>query len=1794
MYKSFLLLLCGIICAGIIHAQSCWQDVSKNSVPVGGERRIVPLKFRSVELNRPAVQSVLAAAPDAYSPTGAAENLPVLSIPTPDGGTARFNIQETPVMAPSLQAKYPEIRCYTGRGIDDPFAKIKIDMTPWGFHAMVLSPGHDAWFVDPMIHGNADYYVVYFKKDYLPQNQNTAWSCATETPDDAKVLTGSPVQTPLQNPEQGDTKLRRYRLALACTGEYATFQGGTKPLVLAAMNTTMNRVNGVYETDLGITMQIIANDDQLIFLNASSDPYSNNDGGTMLGQNQTTCNNIIGAANYDIGHVFSTGGGGVAYLGVICDNTYKARGVTGSSAPVGDPFDIDYVAHEMGHQFGAEHTFNGTQGACSGNASAADAVEPGSGTTIMAYAGICGSNDLQPHSDAYFHANSLQSITAYAIYGPGNTCAEKISYTNHNPTVNGGADYTIPKSTPFALTAVGSDVDADTLTYCWEQMDAGITANPPASTSTSGPLFRSFSPGASPVRVFPRLQDIVNNTNPTWEELPSVGRTMNFRVVVRDNDWQVGCTAEDDVRLTVAASAGPFLVTAPNTNVTWVSGSTETVTWDVANTTASPVNCAQVRISLSTDGGYTYPYVLADHETNDGSAGIIVPLLPVTTTTCRVKVEAVGNVFFDISNANFTVIPAPTFYMTTSTDVVTGCAGEQASFNLIIDQLLNFDTAAQITISGAPTGSTVLIGTNPVTPPDTSTVTIDGLTPAMAGTYTLNIQAVAGSVTRNASVTLNVFAGLPAAATLASPADGAGNVPSIADLNWGATSGVTYEVEVATNPSFNAGSIVYTQTSSDSIAHLTGLGYGTVYYWRVHSETACGEGPLSAVYAFQTGVSACDSVRAATGLPITIDGASVNTIISTISVADSNSIEDVNVNVGISHTWVGDLSAWLVSPFNDSILLFDRPGYPAEQFGCSNDDIAVTFDSESPLDAASLENSCNDTPPALSGTYQPITSLTALNGHSALGNWQLIVTDAYDEDGGALSNWNLSFCFPATVPPGSLLTNAPLDVISGGTGVITNGHLALTLSGNSDQGRFVLLSLPEHGTLTLSGVTLGIGDEFTQADIDGGLVSYTNNDDQHTSDSFQFDALDSNNNAWVHNETFQINVLLNNLAATATVTHQLLCHDDTDGEITVNATGLDGNYTYSLNGGTAQNSNIFSGLSAGTYTLVVTGQYGFTVSTQATIDSPVAIVASASAVGTDVTITATGGTGQLTYSINGVDFQSSNLFAGLAFGSYTFTVKDENGCTATVDFVLTPNPPSASIVIQHGITCSGGNNGEIAAVVTGGQSPFTYQLNNQPAQSDSIFTGLSAGTYTIVVTDVVGGSSSATVTLTAPPAITASADVVLNTLTVTASGGTGALEYSLDGTNFQPSPVFANLANGNYTITIRDENGCTTSITAQVNVPPLLLSATVTGEIHCFGDQSGEITALGTGGIPPYQYKLDNGAYQPDAVFTGLAAGDYTVWVKDALGTEFSIVVQVNQPTLLEVTVNVTGKSATPDISGGTAPYQFTSDAPNPDLHNLPNGTYGLTITDANGCSTETTFTIDVAPLVASLSATDVSCHDLADGSLTLVIDGGTEPYTWNGMPVTNGQTVSNLAAGTYTATITDADGTTVAVSGTILAPPALVLNTTAFGNNIAASGSGGTPPYEYSLNGGTYQSDSTFNNLPAGTYTVTVRDAHGCTTVGEMVILNSSTVEPADVWGLVVSPNPGSGLFTLDMSEAPASLHASVYDAAGRRVRSLDLQPGKSAFSTVLDIREMPNGIYLLRLTDGQHWGSVRLSKIE
>ncbi len=629
-----------------------WTYVEQSQVPQSLTSFIRVEEYKLATLDAAGIQSQLALAPPSLIEP-ASENT-IISVPTPDGTFESFNVYATSIMAPELAAKFPEIRTYAGQGIDNPASTVFFDLTPQGFHAQVRSP-EGTYYVDPYSNLSREFYAVYAKGT---SNVDTGFH---ELEADLNQLRGDGVSDGGGSTDSGSiqsrsgTHLRTYRLAVAATGEYTVFHGGTVATGQAAIVTAVNRLAGIYQTELSISFQLVANNDRLVFTDPATDGYTNNNGGAMLAENQAKVDTIIGNANYDMGHVFSTGGGGVARLASVGVNGIKAQGVTGLPTPIGDVFYVDFVAHEMGHQFGGNHSFNGVAGNCPAR-NGSTAYEPGSGSTIQAYAGICASDDLQPNSDPYFHSVSLDEMVRHVDVTIPNV-GTRVATGNSIPVISAGLDFVIPARTPFVLTAVGSDADpGDQLTYDWQQRDLGPARSVNLGDDGVGPLFRVWTPTASPSRTFPRLSDLVNNVVVIGERLPTTTRPLNFRVVARDNRAAAGAFDDDNMRISVIDTGTPFAVVTPNTNVSWEGLTFQNIEWDVAGTSGNGINALSVDISISTDGGLTYPTVLASRVANNGSASVRVPNTP--TSTARVRVQGSNNIFFDISNTDFTITPA--------------------------------------------------------------------------------------------------------------------------------------------------------------------------------------------------------------------------------------------------------------------------------------------------------------------------------------------------------------------------------------------------------------------------------------------------------------------------------------------------------------------------------------------------------------------------------------------------------------------------------------------------------------------------------------------------------------------------------------------------------------------------------------------------------------------------------------------------------------------------------------------------------------------------------------------------------------------------------------------------------------------------------------------------------------------------------------------------------------------------------------------------------------------------------
>jgi len=709
--KLLLILFAFFAITGGYSQSSLWTKTSEGKLNLleKVDRDSSPKEYQLFHLNLEALKTQLSAAPSRESNE---VSQVVVSFPNAEGKLERFRIYESSVMAPELAKTLPQVQSYIGQGIDDPAASMAITNTIFGLHVMTLS-SKGTYYVDPytLDHKN---YIVYNKASLTTTK---TFQCHTE---------GVAREISSEEPTvfASDSRFRTYRLAMACTIEYAAFHvaaavaAGTLPsfsttaqkkdAVLAAMNVTVARINIEYEKDMSLRMQLVANNRDIIFI--TSDSFDNtNENNALLNQSQTVIAAAIGLTNFDIGHTVSTGGGGVAQSPSVCMSSGKARGVTGLPSPVGDPYDIDFVAHEVGHQFGASHTFNGVGGNCSipdpltgdpGTRSATNAVEPGSGSTIMAYAGICSPVDVQSNSDSYFHAISIAQMVAH-ITGAGN-CVAGVANGNTPPSVPALPNYTVPVGTPFVLKGSATDANGDVLTYCWEQTNPGATTDSPSATSSnSNPNFRSFAPSASPNRYFPSLATLTGNASP-WEVLPNVARTMNFALTVRDNKTPSGGqTSRQNTTVTFNAAAGPFTVTSQNTDgISWTQGTTQTVTWNVANTNAAPFNTANVNILLSTDGGLTYPTVLVANTPNDGTQAFTVP--NVAAPFCRIMVEAIGNIYFALNTKTFAIgytvtNQCITYTNSTPFNVADGTGGGTAVLGPVATSVINVPTTSAIT-----------------------------------------------------------------------------------------------------------------------------------------------------------------------------------------------------------------------------------------------------------------------------------------------------------------------------------------------------------------------------------------------------------------------------------------------------------------------------------------------------------------------------------------------------------------------------------------------------------------------------------------------------------------------------------------------------------------------------------------------------------------------------------------------------------------------------------------------------------------------------------------------------------------------------------------------------------------------------------------------------------------------------------------------------------------------------------------------------------------------------------------
>jgi subtilisin-like proprotein convertase family protein len=949
--------------------------------------------------------------------------------PNERGELELFSIFEAAVLEASLSQKYPSIKSYIGQSESGFVIRFSLDHR--GLQAMIMRNDKTSTYIQ-FLDRSTDNHVVY-RSDARSEEYND-FVCATpsifEEEDDI-----------IRNRDANDQILRTYRMAVSTTGEYAQFHGGTVADALAAINATITRVNMVFENDLAVTFEI-QDFDQLIYTDEITDPYAEpsvgsngNNFGTLNSwgvQLQNHLTEEIGNASYDIGHLFATNtaiNGNAGCIGCVCNDddqtsnidNDKGAAYTSSENPIGEYFDL-VTTHEIGHQMGANHTwsFNIESGTITNS-------EPGSGSTIMGYAGITGDNNVVLEPSPYFHYHSIRQISDRFI---SNNCWSNnnpVAITNNAPVVDAGNDYIIPKGTAYVLRGTATDADGlDDLYYCWEGIDNGqVTFSQFGPTRTVGGMVRSLPPTTNPDRYVPNLARVVagelTETNPTlgsdWETVATVTRDINYALTVRDRQpigvGLIGQSAYDTMNIKVAGDSGPFVVTSQATTETWYAGTNQNISWNVAGTDSGSVNTPTVNILLSIDGGQTFPLTLASDIPNSGSATISVPDLgDATINNARIIVEGNNNIFFAM-NASDIEIQKIEFVIKAMSTEVSVCISDDPQFDFTYLTFLGFSGTTTFSSSNLPANTALTFNPSSATANGTVvTATLTGTENLSSGTYTFDLVATSGSATFIETVTLIAYDPNLLIPTLLSPADNADLQDSLVNFSWEASdNSQVYYLEVSENSDFSA---LVVSESLETNSYNIGLVNEKEYFWRVTPENLCEIGSSSNEFSFTTGSCVLPE---ATDLPITIPGSGVvNPYNSIITITEDLTIEDINVGITIDHTWNADLSIFLIAP-NGTIIELSTDN------GSSSDNYTNTiFDQE-----ASVSITAGSGP--FTGSFVPEGDLSLLYGLSSLGDWTLSISDVFSSaDGGTIQNFELEICGSSTLSINTLDKNSSLSL----------------------------------------------------------------------------------------------------------------------------------------------------------------------------------------------------------------------------------------------------------------------------------------------------------------------------------------------------------------------------------------------------------------------------------------------------------------------------------------------------------------------------------------------------------------------------------------------------------------------------------------------------------------------------------------------------------------------------------------------------------------------------------------------
>ena len=1109
-----LFVLCSFFYTLPVEAQNFWKRIKESEISLrdNSNREIIPTHYQTFKVDLFGFRSHLLNAPLEFSGSRYTETF-TIDMPVVDGSVETFIVYEAPVMEPGLAQKFRDIKSYKGYSTKTKLTQIRFAVSDRGVHAVIKSPLGEV-YIDPYATNNASEHITYYTKDHIDESYRNISLCgvdATEQPDRQHFRPPGYRSAPA-------VEMRIYRAAVACTGEWGA-RRGTVAACMADINAMITRLNMIYENDMAVRFVLISDNDKLIFLDGATDPYDTPaEGHKLVGVNTGKLNAIISSSAYDIGHVLSTctDVGGVAQLGSLCQSN-KGNGVTCHSSQSISAVVTRIVAHEIGHQFTASHSWNNCPSSAS-QRSSGTAFEPGSGSTIMSYAGSCGSDNVINDNEDYFHVGSLEQMYAKTqSSGNAYSCAQRIVTPNRLPVINiPSTNYTIPVLTPFELKGTATDEDGDPLTYTWEQYDTGIVATL-GTPSDNGPLFRSFRPSATGnVRFFPRASSITSGIfNEKTEVLPNTTRNMSFQLTVRDNNPAGGGVAWDDYSVKVDALAGPFKITHPSIDFRFKVGEAVKVTWDVAGTDKAPVNCKNVNIYGSFEGelrtGSSNLVPLAHNVPNDGEQEIIIP--NKVSNFFRVVIKAADNIFLTTGTlpSRIEQPTVPGIFIESNTNEITICQPNAGIINFSTTGLFGYtgDINFQV-VSALPSGISAAFDYNKVKAGSNNVLKIYTGTSTGSLSIPITIKAEAPGIdTLERTVLVIIKSNNINNIITKAPQNGISGVSPTPQFTWDKKpDALQYELQVASNPGFELAQIVYKSlTPEGSVKSETILNKSTVYYWRVRGVNSCGEGQWSDVQAFMTEALACKTYNSGVQ-SINISSSGSPTVEIPLQVSEDGSAVDINIKlIKGEHNRLVDLEGYLIAPSGKSVNLWSRKCGTQKNINLGIDDqSAESF--QCPINTGKI--------------YQPENPLTTLQNEPIKGTWKLQIADKQSGEGGRLQEFNLELCSNLTVSNPFIVKNNVLKLHPGNNRIITDTILLTSDNDNSaNQLIYTIVSLPKNAKIFINGAEAKIGSTFSQADINSSKIIYDDNTDVEGNDFFAFTVHDGQG-GWVSITRFEI------------------------------------------------------------------------------------------------------------------------------------------------------------------------------------------------------------------------------------------------------------------------------------------------------------------------------------------------------------------------------------------------------------------------------------------------------------------------------------------------------------------------------------------------------------------------------------------------------------------------------------------------------------------------------------------------